>query len=142
MTPEQTITAYRAAAKWLAEALADTSSSPSAAPGIVYDAVGEVGGPMTSVGEGIGYCANWHSKYSDQADGWRWITEAARLRLLLEALVLEQRPPNTTAARQGWPWHPEDQAELGALAREVLAATTATTSDVSPGSAMAHRTHP
>jgi hypothetical protein len=34
-------------------------------------------------------CGQWRDKYYDE-DGWRWITEAARLRLLLEALILEQ----------------------------------------------------
>jgi hypothetical protein len=115
MTPEQTIARYRAAAAKLAEALA-AGAGVCSATNIVHDA--EV--LLTDYPEargGMSQCGQWRDKYYDE-DGWRWITEAARLRLLLEALILEQDGQRADDSE----WGPlEYSRRLGALVRELLA---------------------
>jgi hypothetical protein len=129
MTTDQTIASYRAAAAKLAEALA-AGAGVCSATNIVHDA--EV--LLTDYPEargGMSQCGDWRDKYYDE-DGWRWITEAARLRLLLEALILEQEQSATTAREMGWYASQDDLEDLGALVRRVLlAGPTAATSDVS-----------
>ena len=126
MTTEDTIEAYRAAAAKLAEALATGPRACEEAFACAKSA-SRIALNIAPAAWGIAFLSDDVGVIWDDEPGWRWLVEAARLRLLLEALVLEQRPPLSRPARENWPWHPENQAELGALVVDLLA-----TGDVSP----------
>lgn len=120
MGPLDQIAALRAAAAKLAEALAYTGTSPNGAAAIVSEAEELAGGHLTPQGEGIGLFSNWRDHYNSFYGGWRWIVETARLRLLEEALLLEQEARQEPAEFAGDARivRTQDDAELGALVRE------------------------
>jgi hypothetical protein len=124
MTPEQTITAYRDTAAKLAEALATTdreraylTAVKALLPILALDAHSE---RQSDAYQGVAFCSEW-ALFVANHRGWRWITEAVRLRLLAEALILDHGERTESPAREGWRVHLEYRADLGSLVREVLA---------------------
>lgn len=107
-TPDPRIASLRAAVAKLGEALAYTGTSPNGAAAIISEAEALAGGHLTPQGEGIGFFGNWRDHYNSHYGGWRWITQAAQLRLLAEAEILEQER-DEIYPRYSW---------LGALVRE------------------------
>ncbi|HXT35018.1 MAG TPA: hypothetical protein VN837_05525 [Chloroflexota bacterium] len=119
MTSDATITTYRAAAAKLGEALA-AGDAPCEATNLVYEAAAAAECGQTAAGDGLDWCADWRGRV-DNPTGWRWLTEAARLRLLAEACILEQQDRIEGPRREGWRLDLGYQAELGSLVRETLA---------------------
>ena len=76
--------------------------------------------PMrTPEGQAVGYLVDFDFCFSEP-DSWRWLVAAAQLRLLAEALVLEQAERAESPRRDAWRVNLEYQAELGSLVRETL----------------------
>jgi hypothetical protein len=126
MTSDQTIASYRAAAKWLEEAPQQTD--PEAAFYRVAYAYDSLGTDEVRVSDALSILYE-KDLWRENTPGASWLTEAGRMRLLLEALILEQEQSAATAREMGWYASQDDLEDLGALVRRVLLAgpTAATT---------------
>ena len=106
------IESYRAAAAKLGEALARIEHP-------VFTVLAAVALLEDDAAAGVQVCADEYDHYYryHRREGWRWITEAAQLRLLVGAAMLEQAERAESPKRDAWRVNLEYQVELGSLVR-------------------------
>jgi hypothetical protein len=117
VSTSETIAAYRAAAAKLGEAL-DIERSPERF-GVVRQILQGIANSLADDDTPIGLALDWLDNrrpwlYSPR--GWRWITDAVRLRLVVESTLLEQTARQTIGASDAAVLM--DNAQLGALVLE------------------------